>query len=762
MSAKDDYSNNKAKDFFILHGEKLAFGVCLLLVVVFFVLGRGVKSLEPNKAPSTLSSRVVAANLHMNELDEKEWKNQIEDAREPNFDLEEIVIEGRKPIEYTPYYSYLYLPAREPQALRKDPNLLPPSKPLLTAINGAIALPPTRDLESPLDVLEFATVEKKESKPTRTRNDRDQVRGEFGGGAGSDLYSGGYAETEDEDPVVGTTDSAEPEFRQLSESNFGRLPGFRLQESAGIPVAYSMVAGTATLPIREQWLEYKRTFEDAIGFDPRRDRPIYMWYEVQRQDVTDRPDGSIDPDQWKDIVWTKSYLEWYRPKYKNGPPPIVDMAYYEGSTGRRYDFALTSPIPIILLRDIEDFALHPDTPKRKPVALTDEPETDEADPTEEPDVGPGPIGLTPMGEDDFSPEAESYGEYGSGDAGAAAGEGMYGMTPGSESSDFDPETGPAAPLKLVRFFDLKAEPGRKYRYRIRVTLVDPNNPLPGKQSGAGTASSAGQETYSDGGQAYGGYVSGGDSSATSQGDSSSGEVSLRWLAKEVRERVEKIRQADEAKYGKDELGNPIRLVEWRYTDWSQPSDIVIVSERGEQVLAGAVTPPKERRIDENVSFAVEEPKGKLVVSEWNPKYAVEVPAEKEVSLGTLLNFTAKADVLHPIKLLIKRIPEYQFKTDALVLDMRGGQMLPGSDKENVISAPGEFLVVDADGQLHAQNELDDMDEFRLKLLMPDEEELEPEDGNVYGDDFGTGEAGGGVYDAFEPGGRSGRRSNRGA
>lgn len=760
MSAKDDFSNNKAKQFIILHGEKVAFGVCLLLVVVFFLLGRGVESVKPNETPSALSSRVAAANQHMNSLDETTWKNEIEEARKPNFNLEEIVIEGRKPIEYTPYYSYIYLPAREPQALREDPNLLPPSKPLLVAINAALAVPPRPDMpKSPLDLLEFATEkEKDEKKPRRRRSDRNESNTDLASDTdtGYDPYgSDPYSDTGSADEPAVVTEPAEVKYRELTAANYRRLQGFKLSGTSAIPEAYSIVVGTATLPIKDQWLEYKRKLENSIGFSPMRDRPIYMWYEVQRQDVTDRPDNSVDPNAWKAISWrsgpvknsngaTWQYDAWYEKRYGQGPEPLVDLAYYESSTGRRHDYSLTSPIPIILMRDVEDIVLHPDTPKRKAVAMGEPPESeDAADPMSNPPFGPTPMSPSTVPGSESS-EGTSY------DAGY---QGVEAGTSPSDFVDFDPETGPAAPLKLVRFFDIKAKPGRKYRYRVRVALVDPNNPLPQQQNASGgsesNVGSVGQESA---------YTS---TSAGVQNDNTpEGEVSLRWLKKDVRERVEGVRAADEAKFGKDELGNIRRVEEWRYTDWSPVSDVVAVSEIGEEILAGSVTPPKERRIDENVSFEVEEPTGKVVVTEWNRKYAVDVPAEKEVSLGSLLNFTKEADVLDPIKLQIKRIPDYHFKTDAIVLDMRGGQPLPGSDKDNVISAPGEYLVIDGDGQLHAQNELDDMDEFRLKLLMPDEEEIEPEDDGLYGGEFEPGDDAE-TYDSFDPtGGRDSRRSRR--
>jgi len=239
MSAKDDFSNSKVKDFFILHGEKVAFGVCLLLVVVFFLLGRGVESLEPNKTPSTLSSRVVAANQHMSRLDERTWKEQIEEAREPNFDLEEFVIEGRKTIDYTEYISFLWRPAREPQALRKDPDLLPPSKPRLVAVNAAMAVP---GRESALDLLEIAEVEEEEEKPARGGNDRDDDDDIYGGrvygggpGTGFDPYSADDAGADDQPTAM--TDTDEPKYRELTPRNRDRLPGFKLAGTSGVPQA---------------------------------------------------------------------------------------------------------------------------------------------------------------------------------------------------------------------------------------------------------------------------------------------------------------------------------------------------------------------------------------------------------------------------------------------------------------------------------------------------------------------------------------------
>jgi hypothetical protein len=56
--------------------------------------------------------------------------------------------------------------------------------------------------------------------------------------------------------------------------------------------------------------------------------------------------------------------------------------------------------------------------------------------------------------------------------------------------------------------------------------------------------------------------------------------------------------------------------------------------------------------------------------------------------------------------------ETELISDILVLDMDGGQRLPGSGRER-LTAPAEMLVMDPDGSLAIRSELEDSDEVTM-------------------------------------------------
>jgi len=85
---------------------------------------------------------------------------------------------------------------------------------------------------------------------------------------------------------------------------------------------------------------------------------------------------------------------------------------------------------------------------------------------------------------------------------------------------------------MVRFFDLTADPGKLYRYRVKVLLEDPNRPRDPKAAPA-----------------------------------------VRTLDAEARKRVEEV-EAQDAEYNKD-ARRPKRTY-FRKTDWSEPSNIVTI------------------------------------------------------------------------------------------------------------------------------------------------------------------------------------------
>jgi hypothetical protein len=112
----------------------------------------------------------------------------------------------------------------------------------------------------------------------------------------------------------------------------------------------------------------------------------------------------------------------------------------------------------------------------------------------------------------------------------------------------------------------------------------------------------------------------------------------------------------------------------------------------------------------------------------------------------VLNTKTTANVLHPINLQVFPLPDYDLKTDVLVLDLRGGQDLPTTDKANIDhKAPGEVLLIDSEGNMMVRNELDDLLEYtnnifkepeKPKVATPDEMMMEGSSAPGYGSQGG--------------------------
>src|SRR5690606_12609102 len=94
--------------------------------------------------------------------------------------------------------------------------------------------------------------------------------------------------------------------------------------------------------------------------------------------------------------------------------------------------------------------------------------------------------------------------------------------------------------KLVRFFDFDAQPGKIYRYRVRLFYRDPNN-LFAMRSGAGTAAAAA------GGESMGGYEAASSYASSGYGSGmggTGGPLKEYMLTPEVLTRLNGIDDAD--------------------------------------------------------------------------------------------------------------------------------------------------------------------------------------------------------------------------
>ncbi len=252
--------------------------------------------------------------------------------------------------------------------------------------------------------------------------------------------------------------------------------------------------------------------------------------------------------------------------------------------------------------------------------------------------------------------------------------GMEGMMPGMDPMTMSGMEGmgmPGMPVKkaeigLFRFFDFTVAPGKHYRYRVRLVLANPNFGL-----------------------------------------------SARYLETE-------------------ELAKE----RWIETDWSEPTDTISVP-RDSRLLVGEV---KSSR------YVTVEPSTTMILVHFDEMTGKESSAEKaDVLRGQLVNYDVEVEkaaatgmmpgmegMMDPMMMdpmaaeaggaparrpPRRRQPEkeeekeyVQYRTGNVLLDMSGGDRLPGRDRD--LTEPSKLLLLDADGNLVVRTELEDKKEFK--------------------------------------------------
>jgi hypothetical protein len=233
----------------------------------------------------------------------------------------------------------------------------------------------------------------------------------------------------------------------------------------------------------------------------------------------------------------------------------------------------------------------------------------------------------------------------------------------------------------VRFTDTTVERGRKYRYRIRVRLHDPNHPdlitLPPP------------------------------SAASLHGD--------------VQKRVKALDEADAKKPKDQTTGLPARTY-WVFSPWSEPSPIAELPAAG-RILASKVTPTRYQRIGK-VDVPILEPQADAVAIAFDPTKVADIAAQHDkVTRGAVLNFVQDTKVIHPVLKMPVELKKYPINTDAMVADIMGGESIrpvASGMAVQALSALGEMLVFDANGNLHVQNEGQDVENVR-RFTVPKED-----------------------------------------
>lgn len=158
---------------------------------------------------------------------------------------------------------------------------------------------------------------------------------------------------------------------------------------------------------------------------------------------------------------------------------------------------------------------------------------------------------------------------------------------------------------------------------------------------------------------------------------------------------------------------PLNSQELRTTEkWSDPTDVVVVPS-GFEVLAGGVEPK------------LIEPAANLLVTTLNRQDGVPASTKTRTFRASLANKKeSKVLATDPRNKKVIVIDEVDFNSGIVVVDIYGGKSvsLP-KRRDSPFAAPGEVLLLDANGNLTVHNDLDDHDQFLSR--QPPEEADEP-------------------------------------
>ena len=755
-------------DFLLHHVEKVILVVAIALLGLFFYLGFST-AIFKLKTPSQLSADAKTAERHIQ--DSESW-NKIVEYRRGNTDATDRIVKAESALSNLDISSYEHGRMMGTKAkalgLRMDPEILPPVEVVAVPFRAPLLVKSENASSSPVSMLTNAASVDEED---------DSNRPGTGGLGGGDFDEG----------------QSQDETKSKKKEEFG--PGTKISElyeqlSVGIrPGVAGVGAGGnksevidciaifGLMKVKNQFAKFDQVFKEATAYYPDRDRPIYQYVEVQRREQ--KQDGSWS--DWKDVnkrnrnIVNKAYPDSL---YKRGAPEIIDPQYY--------DEVLTGKIPPIAGVDYRRFANHPSgkIPFRSfPEEKVEEIETEVSE------------NLLDRISDDEDGNSALFGEDEDdrGRAGRAQDGRSRGSRGGSEG-DFDEEeeeegrntssrdsrlqrTGsnfsdylevmkqkePKADYKLVRFFDINVTPGKIYQYRMRIWLSDPNNENPEGFKALEDATGGGRDTPNMG-QLGLGEGEGGGEEEEEEKSYAYVKLSQEMTDTSVRERLRNPKIPKEERPFPEQLQYSRTADDWTYVttptfqfaeDGSQPTEdtaegVAVPQDSGE-FYAGRVTSGRLIKTPDGRDFVLGgDPAAEIVASQWNTTFDTKIPVHRFVQRGEVLNFTPDkpVHVLHPVDMTVRVLEEQpEIKTNAVVVDMIGGEKLPVYRAMMDFHMPGEILILDAQGKFRVQNDIADRKEYHMALFLDDESSevgraRKVEDNGNFGrgdDDFGDGD-----------------------
>lgn len=160
----------------------------------------------------------------------------------------------------------------------------------------------------------------------------------------------------------------------------------------------------------------------------------------------------------------------------------------------------------------------------------------------------------------------------------------------------------------------------------------------------------------------------------------------------------------------------------RWSEWSAPSEPATLP-LSEEVFAGQVSPGSTATLTmagRSVEYQRDAPTAKLVVSQFLPDQGAKMAMEMTVTEGSVLNQKAEfGDIVDPIALEVRKLPNPEFKSNSIIVDLDGGRELKIAED---LTEPSLVLLFDSSGQLRLSDDVNDQEFYRIKSFAAEKEE----------------------------------------
>jgi len=514
MKAKLKGANGFVR-FLLQHGEKLGIAAVLLLAALLIYSSLGREKLGEEHQPDKL---VQSAEGAKNQVESVSWDSLGGERTDHLSFAARTGDRAMKPVEpewFPP--SPPYDPPVTPKVkLRTDPELLTITDLEVQSGSGLwMDAAPEVINKKRLEYMKKQAEEQRELEEERQRDEEEGEergrRGRRGRRDGNEGYGGYGGEGRGRGGYGGYGAGGEVGTRTKDGAIVTQPKGGAPMEGFEDIREKSWVTVLAKVPIKQQVELYKDALASARGFNMATDVPEYMGYVVERAEVTDAGVGKWEVKEQvsrKSIVteisrWPIETPEIVNPKYKH---PL-----------------LTYPLPPLVMRSWDDEVTHSDMPIQTEEELMAELEAEMAEAPKEPAEGEEDSdAFAEAAAERMAAQPQYGGEYGRGGyggeggrmgyGGAYGGRGGYGgegmgrpggyggeggrmgyggrggyggeggymgggmrMGMGSQLKELPEfEWNGVTKSLLFRYFDDTVQPGRRYKYRVKLVLRDAN------------------------------------------------------------------------------------------------------------------------------------------------------------------------------------------------------------------------------------------------------------------------------------------------